>query len=90
MTFWERQNYKDIKQVNGCSCLREGEYLTSKGLHEGVSRAVQLLSMMLCWWIHESRHSSKPTKLSLSKNRFYCLQTKKKKKEKINQPVLGS
>lgn len=60
MTFWKRQSYQDIKQINGCSCLREGACLTSQGLHQGVPRAAELLSVLLCWWIRESRHCQNP------------------------------
>ena len=63
MTFWKRQDYRDIKQISDCWYLGQGEYLTSEELHPGILQAMEHLCMMMWCWIHNSKHLSKPIEL---------------------------
>lgn len=54
LTFWKRRNYEDGEKISGCQELRGGE-----AEHRRIFRALQLLCVVLWWWILVITHLSK-------------------------------
>ena len=63
-----------------------GEWFTIKGTHRGIFRVMELIYMVLGWWIHDTMYLAKPKELYNKKSKLLMYAYVKKSTKRLGTP----